>query len=44
MNAQQAIYQNIFEVFEKEKIDFAYPTQTLFLERASQDSAAKTTE
>ncbi|MCF1715343.1 mechanosensitive ion channel family protein [Flavihumibacter sp. RY-1] len=44
MNAQQEIYQAIFEAFEKEGIDFAYPTQTLFLERASQDTAAKTTE
>lgn len=44
MNAQQAIYQNIFEVFESNKIDFAYPTQTLFLERANQDKSAKTVE
>jgi len=44
MNAQQEIYQAIFEAFEKEGIDFAYPTQTLFLERASQDTGAKTTE
>ncbi len=35
MNAQQSIYQTIFEAFEKRKIDFAYPTQTLFIERIS---------
>lgn len=35
MNAQQAIYQTIFEKFEAAGIDFAYPTQTLFLERAN---------
>ena len=30
MDIQQAIYLEIFEVFAKEKIEFAYPTQTLF--------------
>lgn len=30
MDIQQAIYLEIFEVFAKENIEFAYPTQTLF--------------
>jgi small-conductance mechanosensitive channel len=30
MDIQQAIYLEIFEAFAKEKIEFAYPTQTLF--------------
>lgn len=33
MDKQQAIYLDIFKAFEKEKIDFAYPTQTLYLNR-----------
>lgn len=33
MDVQQAIYLAIHERFETEGIDFAYPTQTLFLER-----------
>lgn len=33
MNKQQEILLAIFERFEKEKIAFAYPTQTLFLEQ-----------
>lgn len=33
MNKQQEILLTIFERFEKEKIDFAYPTQTLFIEQ-----------
>jgi small-conductance mechanosensitive channel len=31
MNTQQKILQDIFEAFEIEKIQFAYPTQTLFV-------------
>jgi len=31
MNIQQAICMNIFEKFECEEIEFAFPTQTLFL-------------
>ncbi len=31
MNRQQEILLSIFETFEKKKIGFAYPTQTLFL-------------
>ena len=31
MDKQQAIYVNIFRAFEDKGIDFAYPTQTLFL-------------
>ncbi len=30
MDAQQSIYLEILQAFEKEKIEFAYPTQTLF--------------
>ena len=30
MDIQQKIYLELFEIFEKEKIEFAYPTQTLF--------------
>lgn len=30
MNRQQNIYLQIFEAFEKENIEFAFPTQTLF--------------
>jgi len=33
MDIQQAIYLAIHERFEEEGIEFAYPTQTLFLER-----------
>lgn len=33
MNKQQNVLLAIFEAFEKEKIDFAYPTQTLFIEQ-----------
>ncbi len=35
MDIQQGINLCIHEAFEKEDIDFAYPTQTLFLERPS---------
>ncbi len=30
MDKQQIIYQEILTTFENEKIEFAYPTQTLF--------------
>ena len=30
MDIQQKIYLELLEIFEKEKIEFAYPTQTLF--------------
>lgn len=33
MNKQQEILLEVFETFEKEKLDFAYPTQTLFVEQ-----------
>ncbi len=32
MDAQQQILQSIFEKFEKERIEFAYPTQKIFIE------------
>jgi small-conductance mechanosensitive channel len=31
MDKQQAIYFDIFKTFEKNGIDFAYPTQTVFV-------------
>jgi small-conductance mechanosensitive channel len=34
MDIQQAVNLKIHEAFESEAIEFAYPTQTLFLERA----------
>ncbi len=34
MNRQQTMYIQIFEAFEKENIEFAYPTQTLFAANA----------
>lgn len=34
MDVQQAIYLSIHEQFERAGIEFAYPTQTLFLEQA----------
>lgn len=34
MDKQQDIYLNIAEAFEREGIDFAYPTQSLFMEKA----------
>lgn len=36
MNTQQEILLSVFEAFEKEKIEFAYPTQTLFLQPSSE--------
>jgi len=35
MDIQQAINLTIFETFEKEKIEFAYPTQTVFVNQGS---------
>lgn len=35
MDIQQAINLSIFEIFEREKIEFAYPSQTLFVNKAS---------
>ncbi|MBX2925618.1 MAG: mechanosensitive ion channel family protein [Chitinophagaceae bacterium] len=35
MNTQQEILLNIYRSFENKKIDFAYPTQTIFLEKNS---------
>jgi small-conductance mechanosensitive channel len=34
MDVQQAIYLAIHHAFEEDEIEFAYPTQTLFLERS----------
>ena len=33
VDIQQKINQRIYEYFEKEKIEFAYPTQTIFIEK-----------
>jgi small-conductance mechanosensitive channel len=33
MDIQQSINLKIFEEFAKRKIDFAYPTQTVFIEK-----------
>lgn len=38
MDIQQAINLSIYEAFEKEGIEFAYPTQTLFVSKINQDS------
>jgi len=35
MDTQQAINLAIFEAFEREKIEFAYPSQTLFVNKAA---------
>ena len=40
MDIQQAIYLRIHEVFETEGIEFAYPTQTLFLARSRESAEA----
>jgi small-conductance mechanosensitive channel len=37
MDNQQAIYLDIFIAFEKEKIDFAFPTQTLHVKQENND-------
>jgi len=38
MDIQQAIYLAIHEAFEQNRIEFAYPTQTLYVSTPSQDS------
>ena len=35
MDIQQAINLSVFETFEREKIEFAYPSQTLFVNQAN---------
>lgn len=40
MDIQQSIYFAIHERFEQEEIEFAYPTQTLFLSRSAESSSA----
>ncbi|MBC6492767.1 mechanosensitive ion channel family protein [Flavihumibacter stibioxidans] len=42
MNAHQAVLQQIFESFELKGIEFAYPTQTLFLEGTGANGVART--
>jgi len=36
MNIQQEINFKLKEIFEKESIEFAYPTQTIYLFKANQ--------
>ncbi|HEY5967238.1 MAG TPA: mechanosensitive ion channel family protein [Chitinophagaceae bacterium] len=38
MDRQQAINMAIFEEFQKEKIEFAYPTQKIFIDRTFKDT------
>ena len=40
MDVQQRINLAIVEAFEQERIEFAYPTRTLFLQRTAAISAA----
>jgi len=42
MNINQTINLLIFEQFDNEKIEFAYPTQTIFLDRSSESVASGT--
>ena len=35
MNIQEQIYLQIFDTFNQEKIEFAYPTQTLYVAKES---------
>jgi small-conductance mechanosensitive channel len=41
MNVQQAINYKIFEEFSKEGIEFAYPTQTLFMNKINGEDSNK---
>ncbi len=43
MDAQQKIYLEILQAFEKENIEFAYPTQTLFAANAFANQAEEKT-
>lgn len=38
MDTQQTINFKLFDLFEKEKIEFAFPTQTLYVSRTAQES------
>ncbi len=40
MNKQQSIYLGIVAAFESENIEFAYPTQTLFVQQLQQQTTA----
>ncbi len=44
MDRQQEIYLDIFTAFEREKIEFAYPTQTVFVNPAAVSDAAPVLE
>lgn len=41
MDIQQSIYLDIFKAFEKRGIEFAYPTQTVFIQQDSPAAATK---
>lgn len=43
MDAQQNVYLELLQTFEKENIDFAYPTQTLFAANAFVNQAKENT-
>jgi small-conductance mechanosensitive channel len=40
-DAHQRIYLTIYKEFEKRKIEFAYPTQTLFVNQQQDDTCIK---
>ena len=42
MDNQQAVYLDIFSTFEEKGIEFAYPTQTLFVENSGEVKMAAT--
>ena len=42
MDVQQAINLGLYEEFEKEGIEFAYPTRTLFLENQNPETSTAT--
>lgn len=44
MDIQQSIYFAIHERFEQEEIEFAYPTQTLFLSRTDESAGSQSME
>lgn len=41
MNKQESIYLDMVMAFEKEKIEFAYPTQTVFIEGQNSNASAE---
>ena len=41
MDIQQKVYLAIYKKFEEEKIEFAYPTQTIFLEKTQNEDTGR---